>query len=162
MKEKRKTLHFAFGKVKKVAILVAAFILSANCNIAFAQNLGESQQVHGLDDLYGKDPSSDICTSNSYNETSPDKILYLYNVGAKKFLSIGGYWGTHASLNSSPHRLYIKQSGSSYNVESKVGGGQEQAPLWQSKMDMFTWTDQLPTLALKREMVIQKPTRFIL
>lgn len=122
MKEKRKTLHFAFGKVKKVAILVAAFILSANCNIAFAQNLGESQQVHGLDDFYGKDPSSDICTSNSHNETSPDKILYLYNVGAKKFLSIGGYWGTHASLNSSPHRLYIKQSGSSYNVESKVGG----------------------------------------
>lgn len=122
MKEKRKTLHFAFGKVKKVAILVAAFILSANCNIAFAQNLGESQQVHGLDDLYGKDPSSDICTSNSHNETSPDKILYLYNVGAKKFLSIGGYWGTHASLNSSPHRLYIKQSVSSYNVESKVGG----------------------------------------
>lgn len=122
MKEKRNTLHFAFGKVKKVAILVAAFILSANCNIAFAQNLGESQQVHGLDDFYGKDPSSDICTSNSHNETSPDKILYLYNVGAKKFLSIGGYWGTHASLNSSPHRLYIKQSGSSYNVESKVGG----------------------------------------
>lgn len=122
MKEKRNTLHFAFGKVKKVAILVAAFILSANCNIAFAQNLGESQQVHGLDDLYGKDPSSDICTSNGYSETSPDKILYLYNVGAKKFLSIGGYWGTHASLNSSPHRLYIKQSGSSYNVESNVGG----------------------------------------
>lgn len=122
MKEKRNTLHFAFGKVKKVAILVAAFILSANCNIAFAQNLGESQQVHGLDDLYGKDPSSDICTSNGHSETSPDKILYLYNVGAKKFLSIGGYWGTHASLNSSPHRLYIKQSGSSYNVESKVGG----------------------------------------
>lgn len=122
MKEKRNTLHFAFGKVKKVAILVAAFILSANCNIAFAQNLGESQQVHGLDDLYGKDPSSDICTSNGHSETSPDKILYLYNVGAKKFLSIGGYWGTHASLNSSPHRLYIKKSDSSYNVESKVGG----------------------------------------
>lgn len=122
MKEKRNTLHFAFGKVKKVAILVAAFILSANCNIAFAQNTNESSQVHGLDDLYGKDPSSDICTSNGHSETSPDKILYLYNVGAKKFLSIGGYWGTHASLNSSPHRLYIKQSGSSYNVESKVGG----------------------------------------
>lgn len=122
MKEKRNTLHFAFGKVKKVAILVAAFILSANCNIAFAQNTNESSQVHGLDDLYGKDPSSDICTSNGHSETSPDKILYLYNVGAQKFLSIGGYWGTHASLNSSPHRLYIKQSGSSYNVESKVGG----------------------------------------
>lgn len=122
MKEKRNTLHFAFGKVKKVAILVAAFILSANCNIAFAQNTNESSQVHGLDDLYGKDPSSDICTSNGHSETSPDKILYLYNVGAKKFLSIGGYWGTHASLNSSPHRLYIKKSDSSYNVESKVGG----------------------------------------
>lgn len=50
--------------------------------------------------------------------------MCLYNVGAKKFLSIGGKWGTHASLNVSPYSIYmIWNSGSStYFLQNKVEG----------------------------------------
>lgn len=27
-----------------------------------------------------------------------EKMLFLYNVQTKKFLNVGGYWGTHVSL----------------------------------------------------------------
>lgn len=50
--------------------------------------------------------------------------MCLYNVGAKKFLSIGGLWGTQAALNVSPHPIYMYWNSSSktYFLESKVKG----------------------------------------
>ena len=50
--------------------------------------------------------------------------MYLYNVGAKKFLSIGGLWGTQAALNVSPHPIYMYWNSISktYFLESKVKG----------------------------------------
>lgn len=56
----------------------------------------------GVDDLPGIDPSETYCTKQGTNETDGNKIVCLYNVGAKKFLSIGGTWGTHASLDVTP------------------------------------------------------------
>lgn len=50
--------------------------------------------------------------------------MYLYNVGAKKFLSVGGMWGTHASLDVSPYPIYMAWNDGSktYFLESKVKG----------------------------------------
>lgn len=50
--------------------------------------------------------------------------MCLYNVGAKKFLSIGGKWGTHASLNVSPHSIYMiwNDGSKTYFLQSKVEG----------------------------------------
>lgn len=92
-------------------------------NKATASN-GTENTIEGVDKLYGIDPSSEICTSNGTAETDGNKIVCLYNVGAKKFLSIGGKWGTHASLNVSPHPIYmIWNSGSkTYFLQSKVTG----------------------------------------
>lgn len=88
------------------------------------ENNGTENTIEGVDKLYGIDPSSEICTSNGTAETDGNKIVCLYNVGAKKFLSIGGKWGTHASLNVSPHPIYmIWNSGSkTYFLQSKVTG----------------------------------------
>lgn len=44
--------------------------------------------ANGIDDLFGIDPSADICTTNRPNDGS--KIFYFYNVGTGRFLSIGG------------------------------------------------------------------------
>ena len=79
--------------------------------------------IGGVDDLPGIDPSPDYC-ANGTNETDGDKIVCLYNVGAKKFLSIGSKWGTHASLNVSPYSIYMIWNGSSqtYFLQSKVTG----------------------------------------
>ena len=50
--------------------------------------------------------------------------MCLYNVGAQKFLSIGGLWGTQAALDGSPHSIYMTWNGGSktYFLASKVAG----------------------------------------
>lgn len=88
------------------------------------ENNGTENTIEGVDKLYGIDPSSANCTSKGTAETDGDKIVCLYNVGAKKFLSIGGKWGTHASLNVSPHSIYMiwNKSSQTYFLQSKVTG----------------------------------------
>ena len=129
MKSKSYLLSFAKTKGSIAAVALAAVLMAANATVASAQNKatennGTENTIGGVDKLYGIDPSSAICTSNGTTETDGDKIVCLYNVGAKKFLSIGGKWGTHASLNVSPHSIYmIWNSGSStYFLQSKVEG----------------------------------------
>lgn len=119
-------LSFAKAKGSIAAVALAAVLMAANATVASAQNEDngiEETVIGGVDDLSGVDPSSAICTNNGTAETDGDKIVYLYNVGAKKFLSVGGLWGTHASLNVSPYSIYMKDKGSQkYSLESKVNG----------------------------------------
>lgn len=128
MKSKSYLLSFAKAKGSIAAAALAAILMAANATVASAQNKatasnGTGNTIEGVDKLYGIDPSSANCT-NGTNETNGDKIVCLYNVGAKKFLSIGSKWGTHASLNVSPHSIYMIWNGSSqtYFLQSKVTG----------------------------------------
>ena len=121
-------LSFAKAKGNIAAVALAAVLMATNATVASAQNKatennGTENTIGGVDNLYGIDPSSTYCT-NGTNETNGDKIVCLYNVGAKKFLSIGGKWGTHASLNVSPYSIYMRwNSGSStYFLQNKVEG----------------------------------------
>ena len=129
MKSKSYLLSFAKAKGNIAAVALAAVLMAANATVASAQNKatasnGTENTIGGVDELYGIDPSSEICTNKGTDETDGDKIVCLYNVGAKKFLSIGGKWGTHASLNVSPHSIYMVWNGSSqtYFLQSKVEG----------------------------------------
>ena len=122
-------LSFAKAKGNIAAVALAAVLMAANATVASAQNKatesnGTENTIGGVDDLSGVDPSSEICTSNGTDETDGNKIVYLYNVGAKKFLSVGGLWGTHASLNVSPYSIYMKWNNffKTYYLESKVNG----------------------------------------
>lgn len=106
-------LSFAKAKGSIAAVALAAVLMAANATVASAQNKatesnGIENTIEGVDNLYGIDPSSEICADRGTAETDGNKIVYLYNVGAKKFLSIGGLWGTHASLNVSPYSIYMK------------------------------------------------------
>ena len=111
-----------FASLLLVWILVPIGQASAQ-NKATANN-GTENTIGGVDKLYGIDPSSANCTSKGTAETDGDRIVCLYNVGAKKFLSIGGKWGTHASLNVSPYSIYMRWNGSSstYFLQNKVEG----------------------------------------
>ena len=129
MKCKSYLLSFAKTKGSIAAVALAAVLMAANATVASAQNKatasnGTENTIGGVDNLYGIDPSSAICTNKGLAETDGNKIVCLYNVGAKKFLSIGGKWGTHASLNVSPHSIYMIWNGSSqtYFLQSKVTG----------------------------------------
>ena len=128
MKSKSYLLSFAKTKGSIAAVALAAVLMAANATVASAQNKatennGTENIIGGVDNLWGIDPSSANCT-NGTNETDGDKIVCLYNVGAKKFLSIGGKWGTHASLNVSPYSIYMRWNGSTstYFLQNKVEG----------------------------------------
>mgnify|MGYP004450373795 FL=1 len=130
MRSKSYLLSFAKAKGNMAAVALAAVLMAANATVASAQNKAtenkeiEKTVIGGIEDLYGVDPSEKYCTKNGTKETDGDKIVCLYNVGAKKFLSIGSKWGTHASLNVSPHSIYMIWNGTSqtYFLQSKVTG----------------------------------------
>ncbi len=113
---------------KLFAALLLVWILvpigQASAQNKATENNGTGNTIEGVDKLYGIDPSSANCTNNHTNETDGDKIVCLYNVGAKKFLSVGGMWGTHASLDVSPYPIYMawNESSQTYFLESKVKG----------------------------------------
>lgn len=128
MKGKSYLLSFAKTKGSIAAVALAAVLMAANATTASAQNKatennGIETVIGGVDDLPGIDPSPDYC-ANGTNVTDGNKIVCLYNVGAKKFLSIGGLWGTQAALNVSPHPIYMYWNSYSktYFLESKVKG----------------------------------------
>ena len=129
MKSKSYLLSFAKAKGNIAAVALAAVLMAANATVASAQNKAtenngtEKTVIGGVDDLPGIDPSPDYC-ANGTNVTDGNKIVCLYNVGAKKFLSIGGLWGTQAALNVSPHPIYMYWNSYSktYFLESKVKG----------------------------------------
>lgn len=131
MKSKSYLLSFAKAKGSIAAALVAV-LMAANTTVALAQNKAtasngtEKTVIGGIDDLSGVDPSSKYCTDTKVgtNQTDGDKIVCLYNVGAKKFLSIGGLWGTQAALDVSPHSIYMYWNSISktYFLASKVAG----------------------------------------
>lgn len=114
-----------FAALLLVWILVPIGQASAQ-NKATESNGTEKTVIGGVDDLYGVDPSSEHCTDTKVgtNQTDGDKIVCLYNVGAKKFLSIGGLWGTQAALDVSPHSIYMYWNSISqtYFLASKVAG----------------------------------------
>ena len=132
MKSKSYLLSFAKTKGSIAAVALAAVLMAANATVASAQNKAtasngtEKTVIGGVDDLSGVDPSSEHCTDTKVgtNQTDGNKIVCLYNVAAKKFLSIGGLWGTQAALDVSPHSIYMYWNGGSktYFLASKVAG----------------------------------------
>ena len=138
-------LSFAKTKGSIAAVALAAVLMAANATVASAQNKatennGTENTIGGVDNLYGIDPSKEICTSNGTAETDGDKIVCLYNVGAKKFLGVGGEWGTHATLDVSPYSIYmnlISDSEGTYNLESKLQGSAKNAYLGIKKSDVY-------------------------
>lgn len=132
MNSKSYLLSFAKTKGSIAAVALAAVLMAANATVASAQNKAtenngtEKTVIGGVDDLSGVDPSAEHCTDTKVgtNQTDGNKIVCLYNVGAKKFLSIGGLWGTQAALDVSPHSIYMYWNGGSktYFLASKVAG----------------------------------------
>lgn len=129
MKSKSYLLSFAKAKGSIAAALVAV-LMAANTTVALAQNKTtasngtEKTVIGGVEDLYGVDPSETYCTTKHTDETDGNKIVCLYNVGAKKFLSVGGMWGTHASLDVTPYSIYMfwNVNSKTFCLESKIKG----------------------------------------
>lgn len=60
--------------------------------------------------------SSYVTTDNAgtlSDYESLKKVFFIYNVGTGKFLSPGGYWGSHASLSTEPHPFWLQMKSES-------------------------------------------------
>ena len=94
-------------------LFTALMALTFSTTKTFAQTLGTTYKVpNGISELVGIDPSDDYLSRTQTNMPTGDKVdklLYIYNVGAKRFLSPGGKWGTQASLDNSPYPLWLNE-----------------------------------------------------
>lgn len=94
--------------MKKLYTLLAAGLL---CTLhATAQETGTPGS--DLDDFYTGaivgDVALDNITEDTYNYPHEGCVL-LYNVGAKKVMSLGGRWGTKATIGESGARVWIQK-----------------------------------------------------
>ena len=100
-----------FSTATRVLLLTALLALMANTTKTFAENSNTRYKTpDNVDELVGIDPSAD-CAAGSYDSaepTDPNKRLCLYNVGTKRFLCVGGLYGTHAVLDNTPHTLWFE------------------------------------------------------
>ena len=94
---------------------IATALLAAAPFVASAQDNGSTggentiATYKGVGDLPGEtfeELKTGITTDCSYDD--PSKVYFLYNVGTGKFLNMGGYWGTHASLKDYPMPLWTR------------------------------------------------------
>lgn len=103
----------AFSCTTTMTMLFTALMaLMTNTTKTFAQTLDTRYGVvNNIDDIAGIDPSDD-CVAGSYGSAEPTdhtKQLFLYNIGTRRFLTIGGYHGTHAVLGNTPHSLWFER-----------------------------------------------------
>jgi len=74
-------------------------------------------------DLAGIAPSKDVCTTDKPTNDNT-KIFFLYNIGTGKFLSPGGFWGTHTSLSDVGFKMWLEANNSgsydSFNLRTTL------------------------------------------
>ena len=92
-------------------LIMTLMTLTFNTTKTFAQTFGTTYEAAAnIDQLVGIDPSDEYLTETNTLPTENKKVLCFYNVGAKRFLSPGGYWGTHASLDNTAHAIWMKKA----------------------------------------------------
>lgn len=115
-----------FSTATRVLLLTALLALMANTTKTFALTSGTKYGVvNNIDDLVGIDPSRDYLSLTGHIMPSEDKLLFIYNVGTKRFLSPGGKWGTQASLDNTPYALWLNEPSSNagcFNIADNMGG----------------------------------------
>lgn len=103
MKKITKFLDSVMGGIKRTCVAKALAVFAV-ASIAINAN-AQTAVITGVDQLEGKTQDylskHNIEFSTDANlkfPTETDKHFFLYNVKTGRFLNVGGYWGTHASL----------------------------------------------------------------
>ena len=103
---------------------IATALLAAAPFVASAQTDGATggentiATYKGVEDLPGEtvdDLKTGITSDCSYKEAN--KVYFFYNVGTGKFLNMGGYWGTHASLKDYPMPLWTRDGSATNSLK---------------------------------------------
>ena len=118
MKKITKFLDSVMGGIKRtcVAKALAVFAVASITTTSFAQTKETTQSpvINGVEDFVGLTPAEVEAAEVPENHvTLPEKfdnkakVLFLYNVKTGKFLNVGGYWGTCASLHDYGKALWV-------------------------------------------------------
>ena len=144
-------------KVWAVVSLLILMNLSSHPALAQEDNglLGavNNSSINGLDSLPGIDPSPAYRAGAFDKVSTPadeNKVLCFYNVGTKKFLSIGGLWGTHASISPTPYALWLEsddENATAWYVHDKVEGSETGHHIGIQNGDL--WMDQSLSTSLR-------------
>lgn len=112
MKKITKFLDSVMGGIKRTCIAKALAVFAV-ASIAINAN-AQTGVITGVDQLVGK--TQDYLSRHNIEfskdadlkfPTETDKHFFLYNVKTGRFLNVGGYWGTHASLKEYGEPLAI-------------------------------------------------------
>lgn len=124
---------------------IATALLAAAPFVASAQGDGSTggentiATYKGVEDLPGETfEELQAGITSGYSYTDPTKVYFLYNVGSGKFLNMGGYWGTHASMKDYPMPLWTR-NGTSYAETSSLNFTHNMAT---KQGYMIKWVDQ--------------------
>lgn len=130
MKKITKFLDSVMGGIKRTCIAkalavfaVASIAINANAQTA----VNPAADFEGLDGLTGKTEAELKKAAVGSTEPFPtdkSKIFFLYNVRSGKFLTAGGYWGTHAAIADYGKPMCVELSST-----------------WNFRLDMHTGTD---------------------
>ena len=131
MKKITKFLDSVMGGIKRTCIAkaLAVFAVASIAINANAQGgVNPAADIEGLDGLTGKTltelEKAAVGSSDAF-PTEKSKIFFLYNVKSGKFLTAGGYWGTHASIANYGKPMCVETNGTR----------------WYFRLDMQTGTD---------------------
>lgn len=112
MKKITKFLDSVMGGIKRTCVAKALAVFAV-ASIAINAN-AQTGVITGVDQLVGK--TQDYLSRHNIEfskdadlkfSTETDKHFFLYNVKTGRFLNVGGYWGTHASLKEYGEPLAI-------------------------------------------------------
>ena len=129
MKKITKFLDSVMGGIKRTCIAkaLAVFAVASIAINANAQTDDPQGVITGIDKLVGKTEyelmAAKVESSDAF-PTNKSKIFFLYNVKSGKFLTAGGYWGTHASIADYGKPMCVELSSR-----------------WNFRLDMQTGTD---------------------
>ena len=135
MKKITKFLDSVMGGIKRTCIAKALAVFAV-ASIAINANAqaGDGQGViTGIDKLVGKTEkeleAAKVKSSDAF-PTEKSKIFFLYNVKSGKFLTAGGYWGTHASIADYGKPMCVENESTIFYTST-----------WKFRLDMQTGTD---------------------
>ena len=103
--------------VSAIAVFTTASTLPARAGVARADGDDDDRmnvvvQPADVTKLDGKEMSYDKRSGYvtiGRPQDNADKMFLLYNVGQKKFLNVGSYWGTHAALSTVPRPFWFQR-----------------------------------------------------
>ena len=102
MKKITKILDSVMSRLKRtcVAKAIAVVAVATIAMNSFAWGVNPLADLEGVDGLAGQNfeyIKNNKTTEGNY-DVAPEKQFFLYNEKTGKFLTIGGYWGTHVAL----------------------------------------------------------------